>query len=606
MSYKKNTVRDLGCSHAPSCEIGVRGVFRLRTRRSLHLPTSLLAYLTFLGALGASPFPKASHLDDPRQPASATAQLSGEPTTEDSATAGTPPADATLLPALIGVRLIDSESALQPSPVADPTGLSFENLSCFDEPGLRLLIQPFLGRPVTLASLQSLCRALVVLARGRDHPVVDVYAPPQDISGGTVQLVVLIGKLGAVHVEGARHFPASRYKSGINKVGRPIVASSLIADMALLNRNPFRTVEGVFTAGGRPGETDLILNVRDRSPWRLFGGYDNRGSTLTGRDRWFTGFNLGNAWGLDHQLNYRYTTDHTLQGLRSHSLSYGVPWAKTHQFTTLLAGFTATEAPVSTFFDLRGESSQLGLRHEFILPAPSRGERTITLGLDFKRSDSDLDFGGTSVFATENKIAQASLGYTWQQPDRWGHTRLVNTVVLSPGDLVSGNDDAAFQSARDGAKATYAYVTVELERSTRLPGQFSLFTRGQLAYSDQRLLSGEQISLGGADSVRGYTENAYSGDLGFWGSNELRTPLRTLPSGFSLQPFLFLDAGWAWKNRPANELARARLASAGLGLRLFRGEHFSATLDQGWQLLSADNLHQPDRYRLNLTTTFSW
>ena len=51
------------------------------------------------------------------------------------------------------------------------------------------------------------------------------------------------------------------------------------------------------------------LNVNDRIPFRPYAGYEDSGTRFTGEDRFLAGFNWGNVFGLDQQLNYQYATD---------------------------------------------------------------------------------------------------------------------------------------------------------------------------------------------------------------------------------------------------------------------------------------------------------
>jgi hemolysin activation/secretion protein len=89
--------------------------------------------------------------------------------------------------------------------------------------------------------------------------------------------------------------------------------------------------------------------------------------------------------------------------------------------------------------------------------------------------------------------------------------------------------------------------------------------------SDQPLVSGEQFSAGGFDSVRGYLQAAATGDDGASGSLELRSPLITFAPRKVIDDwrfFAFGDAGGAWLIKPlADQQASFGLYSAGFGTR---------------------------------------
>jgi len=78
--------------------------------------------------------------------------------------------------------------------------------------------------------------------------------------------------------------------------------------MNWLNTNPFRTVDLKFEPGEKEGTTDLVMDVKDRLPFRAYTTFDNYGIDLTGKNRQSLGFNLGNMFSLDQQAGFQYTT----------------------------------------------------------------------------------------------------------------------------------------------------------------------------------------------------------------------------------------------------------------------------------------------------------
>ena len=96
-----------------------------------------------------------------------------------------------------------------------------------------------------------------------------------------------------------------------------------------MNVNSFHSTDAVFRPGTAAGTTDVWLNVKDRFPLRVYTGYENTGTQATGEDRVLAGFNWGNVFGLDQQLNYQYTASPDFDHYKAQSGSYIVPlpWA---------------------------------------------------------------------------------------------------------------------------------------------------------------------------------------------------------------------------------------------------------------------------------------
>jgi hemolysin activation/secretion protein len=123
----------------------------------------------------------------------------------------------------------------------------------------------------------------------------------------------------------------------------------------------------------------------------------------------------------------------------------------------------------------------------------------------------------------------------------------------------------------------------------RLLGPDSLFSlRGQIQFADRGLAPVEQMSLGGADTVRGYRPNSLLTDNGWLTSAELRLPIARFPKSktvLQLAPFFDMGGGW---NRDGEAVKPGVLMSTGMGLVLRIGNQFSGRIDYGIPLTSTD------------------
>lgn len=476
-------------------------------------------------------------------------------------------------------------------------------------PPLDRSLDPFLGRPVTLAELDRISAAIVKIYRAAGRPLVDVLIPEQDITSGTVQVAVLEFRLGEVRSEGNRHVPDERLVADIRSVpGQPIDAGALVDDIRWLNRNPFRKVRLVLERGDAFGETDIVLDTQDKRPWRVYAGADNTGSRSTGWERFFAGFNLGDLFGLGHVLSYQATTDSDLftegafpHGVTSddpryfaHSFSYTAPLPWRHEFS-LFGYYSEVHPNFGTPLTSDGSSWQVSGR--YIIPLPVSWDMTheIAFGGDFKRTDNDLAFGGTSVSSSSTDIVQAVFEWSGSRPDRWGVTTGEVELYVSPGGLSAFNDDRDYQpsatsTGRTGGKAEYAYTRLDLVRDQRLFA--GLWMKGRFAgqLSTANLLPSEQIALGGTRSIRAFRESEALGDHGYRTSLELHAPLMAPLADAGIQDeldvFAFFDRGEAvLQHAAAGEEKRQTLASVGVGLTYRWSEHATLQASYGRQLV---------------------
>jgi hemolysin activation/secretion protein len=488
-----------------------------------------------------------------------------------------------------------------------------------EAPGIRLLqkdsfrkvLAPFIGKPLSLSTLDAISRAVVTYYRDKGYPLVDVIAPAgQDITDGVVRFVVVEGKLGKVEARGNKHFSNERITGAIGtQPGEPLYAEKMRSDLDWLNRNPFRNVDLLYRRGDEAGETDVILQTVDRKPWRVYAGIDDTGTDLTGNQRLFSGLNMGDLFGADHRLNYQYTRSVEGARMQGHALSYTAPLPWRHELGGF-ATFQEVKPDLAPPFNSDGHALELGLRYTVPLPSFADSRHDVTLGYDFKRSDNNLDFGGTRVFNTDIDVSQFNVAYNHTKADAWGETSLAATGYFSPGDATDSNSDTAFSNARAASSADYMYGTLRVERRTLLPAEFSLITtfEGQLASA--RLPGSEQMLAGGYSTVRGYREGQASGDNGILFRNELRLPAFSLSDHNvdAMQIFLFADYGWVDINdRQAGEDGGAALLSVGPGLRYRLADMLDFRADYGIQTRRASGMNKADRgQRIHFALTLSY
>lgn len=575
-------------------KIGSTAQARLGCTRT-HVANSRLASCCLvLATLGLSLSAHAQTYEQLAPKTPAAAPVPALPDLSATGAATMPDADAVLAPVLRGVVFVAGSNAIQPEGV-NTDGIRIDSVPFLETGEFRALAEPYLGQPLTLRALNRLTRDVVLHFRRHGRPVVDVLVPEQNVSNGTVQILIVEGRLGTVRTEGNTWFTTEQISSSVRApAGDVIEGGPLLEDLAWINRNPFRQVDLVFMRGAAAGETDVVLRTRDRYPLRVYTGYEDSGNALTGFDRVLAGANWGNAFGRDEQLNYQLSASPDFRKMIAHSGSYIAP-IPAWRHTLTVFGSHAKSRPelAGGMFDLKGRAWQIGARYRVPLATPPGGwTRTITAGVDFKRSNNDLSFGGTQVFAQENDVVQGIAAFSAGRSDPRGVTSGELTVALSPGGITSGNRTRAFQAARSMARPDYAYARLELERLTKLPAGFSWLARGTAQIASANLLGSEQLGLGGAHSLRGYEEREANGDNGLVLINELHLPPFRVARAFGrgetsdrLDPLMFFDCGAvASHKRLPGEPKRLELASAGVGMRYSLRGNLSLRADYGWQL----------------------
>lgn len=506
---------------------------------------------------------------------------------------GVRPEEIIVIPELKGIRLLSDQSQVTPRLTEMSSPIEFVGVPSMQTDEGIALLSLALGQPVSRESLDRLLGAIrVVLARtGAAFSIVAL--PPQDVTAGYLQLVVIESVVGNVRVEGNRWFSEQSYLSRLDQTpGQPVNARGFNDGPERINANPFRRATVEVAAGAEPGTTDIIVRARETRPWRFFVSANNTGTKSTKEERVSTGFNWGNVFGLGHQLSLQWNSSDDFNALRSVSGSYVADLPRRHSLRAT-ASYSRSNALVSPPFSLRGESWQVGLDYEVPLTASNSDfGHTLAFGIDFKASDNNFTFAAIPITDNLTHIAQARVSYTGNLARSGSQTNFGLTLTGAPGGITDRNDDRYFTISRGGAKAAYAYLRANATHAIRLDQVKSGLTwvlRFQGQYSSDKLLGSEQMVGGGAYAVRGYKEDEVYGDHGILLGQELRLPPWTQSLGgdrgtLSVQGFVFQDYARLWNVNPLPAESAANLHSVGAGFDFGVGRQVSLRAAYGWQL----------------------
>lgn len=534
---------------------------------------------------------------------------------------------AEIIPELKGLIFMTDSKDLQSAPKPEKPIL-IKNLPLLENPEILSKLQAYIGQPLSFAVMGKINKLISDWYISHDDPLVDVTYPTQNITSGYLQAIVTRSLIGSIRAEGNKWFSSESLLTDLQiNPGDHLQQSVLEDDLYALNANPFRKVEGLLAKGESQGTTDIILKTTDRNPLRLYGGYDNSGSPTTGRSRWNLGANYGDAFGRGDIVSYQFTSssdfwisdDHFLNNaadpkFAAHSISYTafLPW---HDTVTVYGAYSRSHPALDQNFTQIGQGGQAGINYT----RKSRPQTTdigeyaqqLSATYDFKTTNNNLDFGGTTVVNGVGELNQFTLGYSGTLKDNYGQTYLENALTLSPGDLTAGNTNQALEEMGVSfAKARYVYNRVDLNRKTTLPENFVWGSRFRGQISTTNLLSSENLGSSAYDGVRGYF-NQPSGSNGYIISQEIYPPpfsplkLLGMEEQDHLQPLLFWDFARFYdvKKQPQSFVG-GPLQSIGLGLAYNYSNYFSANLTYGKQLEAQKGYSRANFLAVNVVISY--
>lgn len=516
--------------------------------------------------------------------------------------AAAPAQTAPILQRIVLVEQGEAGDRFQPTEAGDfvvtSPGLSRINVADLNS---RLAVGK--GQPITEQLLAAITQVIETAIRP-DFPLAAAVVLPQKVDNGVLRVTIVLLKVRDIKFVGNRWFSNSLLQNRLQvSKGEIIQISDLDQGLKLTNNSPFRRVQLQVDQIPNTNEANLIFGVEDKLPLKLVLSGDDGGNKVIGYHRVFASLSYGNVFGKEHEATYTLVTTDKTSVYKAHALNYRIPLAN---FKSLQFSGAVSEATPTLFneFNQKAESTNADIR--FTMPVRT-GANAIEAfaNVSFKRSNNDLDYSATNILSTVTDIFQATIGTSAIWRDKQGAWALSLSATGSPGGINSrntdkyfggiydANGDQVFEGARQGAEAQYAFATLSIQRYQALPLGMELSARGTFQAATTNLLPSEQISIGGANSVRGYGESTSGGDKGFVLNLELMSPTMRfpLPRKFKKFPFVetrvlgFFDAGDAgpvFKN--GNDRIVPPLTSVGFGIRAALPGHMSLVVDYGFQL----------------------
>ncbi|MCM2252314.1 MAG: hypothetical protein NDJ19_08140, partial [Ramlibacter sp.] len=431
------------------------------------------------------------------------------------------------------------------------TALRVEGNTLLPDAAISGLTAGFAGTQRSLPELNQVAARIQNAYRAAGYGGVVAYLPEQDISGGTVVIRVVEGKLANVRIAGNLHFDDANIRAGLPSLreGATPIVRAIDRDIQLSNENPAKEVKVTLSAGARPGEVDADVAVTETRPLQFLLGYNNAGQESTGKHRVIVGVQHSNLFGRDHVATMQYQTspEHP-DRVRIFAAGYRVPvYSQSASFDAFFAhsnvsiGTTFTPAGPLNF---AGKGTVLGLRANRNLERIGEYDHRLTLGVDGREYDNECSVGafGSAACGSAGVSVTAVpllLAYTGQKQGpqaAWG-------VHASLSANAGGSSRETFEAARAGARRHYLISRLSGFRDMTLARGFAINARLDLQLSPHALISGERFGLGGAGTVRGYTERELTGDSGFAARIEASAPVMEPSAGVRFHPYLFVDHG---------------------------------------------------------------
>lgn len=384
-------------------------------------------------------------------------------------------------------------------------------------------VYPFLGPNRSSDDVEKARAALEKSYHDKGFQTVNVAVPAQNVASRIVVLKVTEGKIGRLRVANSRFYDLEKIKKGAPSLREGSLPNfnEVTKDIVALNQWPDRRITPALRAGVTPGTVDVDLNVDDKLPLHATLEYNNRQSPNTTATRLNATVKYDNLWQLGHSLSVSYqVAPERRADAEVVSASY---LARITDWTSLLVYGVDSKSNVATVggMSVIGPGQILGARGVLTLPARDNFFHSLSFGVDYKHFGQTVNIGSDSFSSPITYYPwNAIYGATWQNEGALTQLNASATFNMrGPGSQFD-----AYWNKRTYADSNFIHLNADISHTQELPEGFQLFGRAKGQVADGPLISSEQFSLGGLDTVRGYLESATIGDNGVAGTLELRSP----------------------------------------------------------------------------------
>ncbi|MBD2234789.1 ShlB/FhaC/HecB family hemolysin secretion/activation protein [Phormidium tenue] len=426
------------------------------------------------------------------------------------------------------------------------------------------LVEPLEGNALSLADLLGLRTAITELYQSNGYVTSGAFLPTnQDLGSGVVQIQVIEGGVETIQVNGLGRLREGYVRDRIALATQSPLQIAQIEDaLRLLQIDPLlERVDAELTAGSRPGQNILILDVAEADPLSAAITLDNSQSSSIGSWQAEAQVQHRNVLGLGDAASLRY--GHT-EGLNLYELRYGLPLNARDGTLQLRYENVSSRIVTPQFVDagIRSNSQTLALSLRQPLSRSISQEFALGLAFDLRESRSFIlnDIPFSFSIGPENGVAKVSalrFSQDWLARDL---RRVV--AARSQFSLGLGLFDATVNDS--GTDGRFFAWLGQFQWVERVSPNLLLVSRVNAQLTPNSLLPLERFSVGGQDTVRGYAQNQIVTDNAVIGSVELRIPLSATPNQLLLIPFV--DAGTGW-NTLTESPTPSVLLGTGLGVQ---------------------------------------
>lgn len=448
-------------------------------------------------------------------------------------------------------------------------------------------VYQFLGNNKTVNDVDAASVALQTLFKDNGYPTVLVNIPQQDVSKGIVRLEIIEGKVDRLKISGSRYFSLSTIRSIVPALneGKIPHLPTVQKQLKILNAtNADLRATPIFRPGRNPGTVAVELRITDDAPLHGSIEVNGRNSIGTTRTRLAANISYSNLWLKNHSLSLSYqTSPEDTKEVRVLVGSYVIPLSKSGDRLAMYAVKSDSETGVSSggAISVVGKGFITGARWVKPLIGEERYMHSLVFGIDYKDFDEIVGLLDADSIVTPINYSMFSMDYNGTILSLSSSTTFTIGVKFAPRAF--GNNTFEFENKRFEANPNFSILNALISNDYRFNNGMKLRSTIAGQFANQALISNEQLSIGGAETVRAYYESQILADDGLWASIELRSDdfdILTKRGFRDAHIMTYIEAAASKIHQPlAGTDNREQISGAGLGFRLATSKSLVMELD---------------------------
>lgn len=441
------------------------------------------------------------------------------------------------------------------------TSIQFSGNTVYSNSELATVIGDIRGQEFDLGQLRGLANVISEHYRNNGYLFAKGFLPAQQLNNGVLNIAIAEGYYGDVRIEGEAEIELAGFVNPLSP-GSIIRAKELQQTVSILHDIPGFSIKSLMKPGAIAGTGDLIIDMDKVAGRSSFVSLDNYGSRYIGPYRLmgYVGDNNVLSAGDQLQGSILISNEHLLFGSLNYDRLVGYKGMRMGM-SLLKTDYQIAEIDASLQgLDAQGIARVTALNASYPLVRDKQQKVDLQVQLKYKQ------FTDTSIGISASKnalVVPMSVHFNWQDAFSGGgitYGRIEATV----GDLTIQTLSAREQDQRTAnTQGFFSKLNIDISRLQKIDEKLTLFAHVQGQWSNTNLDSSEDMSLGGAQSVRAFPSGEAASDKALMSQIEIRYAMGEASA------FVFYDVAMGWKNAkrwdPINN--RRTLSGIGIGVR---------------------------------------